>query len=509
MPGTSRGTIREGIRRLVGGKWAWLRTAAASACPGLVAPMLAMLILPSLAEAAGTVNFLFYGRDGVLMSPAMVRQTSNNGSAGYNNDFLIDPVTMQAVSEGVLINSANGLSFAVPDIPVALALNWPTDPLGYGLIVLDNGGGGFTSGGTVNFTYQAAWDVRRKLDQALAARPDYVASQRFQAAYGDAKSILAGITASSTESQKGSAGQMALDRLAVAFDALLTENGPVRAVKESANSTPWLGVTLADTANYKANIDLAAKITQPYGWVRIVFAYGTKPSAYTDVVNYAQSKGLKILGQPVDANDEADYTPAQYKQRFIDFVSAFPQIEAWEVGNEVNGGWHSTTMASRVTDAIAEVKSRAPGKLVVLTFFWQLNTNDLPFSMFSWIHNNVLPATRDKVDVVLVSLYPHQVPMGAFFDQMMNTLRAEFPTQKIGLGELGCWIKGERFWWCFSKTDPPATSLRSAADALYLEDAFPGKSASMAKLPGSPGFDSGNTVWTISPYSVLQTLKSP
>ncbi|MFZ4775517.1 MAG: hypothetical protein ACOYM3_09155 [Terrimicrobiaceae bacterium] len=247
--GAHRSPASQAKRNTVSKRTGWLR----KLFPPLLPLLAAAFLWPAALDAAGTMNILFYGRDGVLMTSSQARQMSNNGTTGYNNDFLLDPVTMRAVSEGTLVNSANGLSFPVPEVPVALALNWPTDPLGYGLVILDNAGRGFTAGGNVNFTYQAALDVRRKLDNALAARPDYLASQKFQSADTEAKTILAGVTATSTESQKGRAGQLALDRLAVAFDTLLAEHGPVQAARQSATNTPWLGVTLAETTNYQAN----------------------------------------------------------------------------------------------------------------------------------------------------------------------------------------------------------------------------------------------------------------
>lgn len=67
-----------------------------------------------------------------------------------------------------------------------LAFTIPSQPLGYSLVILDNGGSGFSGAATVNLTYQAALDEKRRLDSALAARPDYQPSSDFQAAYNAA-----------------------------------------------------------------------------------------------------------------------------------------------------------------------------------------------------------------------------------------------------------------------------------------------------------------------------------
>ncbi|MFZ4778809.1 MAG: hypothetical protein ACOYM3_25870, partial [Terrimicrobiaceae bacterium] len=436
----------------------WIRTVVMA---GLLCCLAGSFIAPAL--AAGTITLLFFDRNGNPLTPAQVRTQSNNGSTGYDNDFLISPSNLRAISEGPLFTSGTNLAFSTPDQPVALAFNWPTEPYGYGLVILDNEGAGFTTTKTVNFTYQAARDIKKRLDAALAQRMDYVPSVKFQNAYNSAVAHLGSVDAFSTESVKGREGQLALDQLAIAYDAILAEHGPVLARNNKSTLVPWLAVTIDTTSNYQQNLDLASSITAPFGWIRVVFDAGQGPSAYTNLINYAKSKGLKILGQPVDSSYDKGYTRAQYKQRFIDFLNAFPQIDAWEVGNEVNGSWLSADIAGKIADAAAEVTARAPGKPRVLCLFWQINTDALKNSMFTWVAANLPAATRSNLDVVLISQYQEQAPMGMAFDAVMQALRAEFPTQKIGIGELGYWIPGQQFWWAYDKAGTFSTCLPKQA----------------------------------------------
>jgi len=424
----------------------------------------------SEAQAGGTVTLLFFDRNGTALTPTQVRSISNNGGVGYNSDFLLDPANMRAISSGPLYTSGSNLAFNIPSRSVALAFNWPTTPNGFGLVILDNGGAGFSTGATVNFCYQAARDIRKKLDAALAARPDYVASAKFNTAYQAAAAQLASVDAYSPENTKGKAGQLALDQLAIAYDALLQEHGPIFARNNKSTLTPWLGFTIDTVSNYQTNLDLAANLTAPFGWIRVVFDAGQGPSTYTALINYAKSKGLKVLGQPVDSTYDRQYTRAQYKQRFIDFITAFPQIDAWEVGNEVNGTWLSSDIGLRIADAAQEVRNRAPGKLTLVTLFWQINTDTVANSMFTWVANNLPASTRSLLDVVTFSQYQEQAPMGMAFDQVMKTMRAEFPNSKIGLGELGYWIAGQRFWWAYNQVDPAAAKL--AISEIYHGAAF-------------------------------------
>jgi len=431
---------------------------------GALAVFFLMQIVPL---GPGTVTVQFYDRNGNALTPSQIRSTSNNGTIGYDNDALIDPVTLRAISSGPLFTSGNTLAFTTTAIPVALALNWPTVPHGYGLLVLDNGGAGFTTSGTINFTYEAAKDVKRRLDAALAARPNYLRSTQFQDTYNRAANRLAAIGVFAAEATKGKEGQLALDDLAVAYDLLLKEHGPQRAGREQSARMPWLGFTIDTVSNYQINLDLAAKLGGPYAWIRVVFDYGQGPATYANLINYAKTKGLKVLGQPVDSSYDRNYTRAQYKQRFTDFIAAFPQIDAWEVGNEVNGEWLSNDIAGKIADAAAEVKARAPGKPTVLTLFWQLNTSSVVNSMFTWVQDKLPVATRDLIDVVTVSQYQEQAPMGVFFDQMMLRVQSEFPKAKIALGELGYWIPGQTYWWAYSQNDPNVTARHAVARQYY------------------------------------------
>ena len=443
-------------------------TLARSGLAAALVFLLAGFLAITPAQAAGEVLVLFYDRDGGVLTPTEMRATSNNGEAGYDNDYLLDPTTLQAIQRGPLVEDpGQGFTFGVQDSPVALALNWPTLPLGYGLVIVDNNGAGYSGGETINFSYQAAYDIRRRLASALAARPDYVPSAKFNDSYTQAQAILDAIPIRATEPVKGRAGQLALDLFAVAYDTLLAEHGPQRAIAQASAGLPWLGANIESTSNYPEVLDLAASLTQPYGWVRLVFPASARPADWAPLVAYAKSKGLKILGQPVRAEDEPLLTREQYRQRFRDFVAAFPQIDAWEAGDQANGSWHSTGMAEKLADAVAEIEALAPERLVVLNLLHQINTEAPEFSMFTWIASNLSPTLRAKFDLVLVSLYPGQSPAGMFYDQLMETTLAAFPGKKIGLGEVGYGEPGEQLWWCYDEADPAGAARRAVAAQYY------------------------------------------
>ncbi len=416
----------------------------------LLAAIISMAAQPAAAVTSGTLTLKFYNASGTALTFAQVQALQKGtGTGAYNADAYVDPVTLRLIASTPMTDAAG---FAVP-LPAsqsaAFAINWPTAK-GYGLVIVDNGGAGFSTSAAVNFTYQAAKDIKRRLDAALATRPDYTRSTNFNSAYNAAANCLSTADGSADDSVRGAQGQLALEQLVVAYDLLLKEYGPTYARAHKATTTPWLGFTMEDVSNYQSDLNKLAAMAGQFGWVRIVFDPANTASTYTATVNYAKSKGIKVLGCPVDSTADKGLTRAQNLQRFKDYIAAFPTVDAWEVGNEVNGGWSSSDIAARVADVAAYCKTQS--KKTYLTLFWQVNTSDTTFAMFNWINANLPAIVRSNLDYVGVSQYQEQAPVGVAFDQVMRRMQTEFPNQQIGLGELGYWISGQQYWWAYSST---------------------------------------------------------
>ena len=470
--------------------------ATAVAWPGPAAPR---------AEAAsGTLTFTFYDTSGTLLTAAQVhaitRGPGTGQNAGYDADAFVNPSTLEMV--GARNPLGNGLSATLPASPVSVdfAINWLASPTnGYSLVVLDNGGAGFSTGGTVNFTYRAAHDAKMRLDAALAARtsPAYVHSAAFDAAYGSAAASLAQADApGASEATKGRYGALALDRLDIANDLLLKEYGTAYATVGTPVADRWSGFTIdeskaADKA-YQTPVDTIQTMTSATpatetGWVRFVMDPTASAAIYANEIAYAHSKGLKVLFEPVDSaycdasspTSGFDCSLAAYHAAFVDATThltgtAVP--DAFEIGNEVNGDWvlssGANTPAARLADAASVVATNVPGALRVVTLFWQLNTAASPAtSLFNWARTNLTPSIRAGIDVVLLSTYVEQAPLGLAFDQVMSRLQAEFSGKQIGIGELGYWIQGQRYWWAYrnlsSGTTATAADLQPVADQYY------------------------------------------
>jgi hypothetical protein len=414
------------------------------------------------AWAGGTVSLLFYDRNGNALSAASVRSTMTNGGAGWDGDALVNPSNLQDLVETPLWNTSQGLAFGLISQPAALAVNWPTTR-GYSLVILDNGGNGFTTSQTVNFTYQAALDAFRRLGAAVAARPTYQPSAAFQTAYNAMTADLQQAQASTSQSTRGKYGQLALDQAHIANDLLLSEFGHATTTRTAT----WLGSTF-DTTDGLTNSLTNATVATPHGWVRMVFDPGTRPSDYASAVKMAHAAGLHILAQPIDSSEAANYSQTAYVARFQTFISAFPDIEAWEIGNEVNGNWLGSGMAQKIAATAAYVATAAPKAAKVVTLYWQIGTDAPQWSTFNWVRANLPSSTRQLIDVVLLSTYVEDAPMGLAFDQVMNTLHAEFPTQRLGIGELGYWSPDtSQAWWAISPNDPTGATRRAVATQYY------------------------------------------
>lgn len=459
-------------------------------CVGVL--VLSMVVASSAPSVGDTVTLKFYDAQGSGTElSADEAKSVIHGNGGYDSDALLDPATMQNLAMHPLYEEGvpRRWQFDIPGRPVAFAVNWPTQR-GFSFVVLDDGGTGFRAGGTVVFNYQAAVDAMRRLDAALAARPDYHRSGEWAAAYAAARSNLSSARHARTDSERGKYGQFALDAIHLALDTLLAEYGPQYA--KSHRTDPQIGLTVDKIGTPAEWSTLARRLSGSYGWVRIVFDPGVDdeddrkqpdPEVYRQAVVTARAAGLKILGQPVDSYFANRYTTEEYLARVRAYVTAFPWIDAWEVGNEVNGCWldrktddqgtcteqevpHEDRIINKIDQAARYVRQQRPDAMVVLTLYWQIGTDSPEWSTFNWARANLTPQIRRNIDTVLLSTWVEDAPVGLAFDQVMTTLLDEFADQKVGLGELGYWLAStSRLYWAFDPLD--VASARRELAAYY------------------------------------------
>lgn len=280
------------------------------------------------------------------------------------------------------------------------------------------------------------------------------------------------------EPTRGALGQQALDVLAQSFELLLHDAGLARA-RTLPHGSGWWGVTVDRTDGYPAVIasisDLVENVTGD-AHVRIVFDEGVPATDYDGIVDAALGAGIVVVGQILDSSAMASATLAQWQARVREYVDHFPQITTWEIGNEVNGEWLGTEVRQKLEYAASYVKTANPSDTTLLTFYWQMGTaGSAANALFQWIHDNVTPALSSKVDVVALSTWIGDAPLGLAFDEVFERLHAAFPAQQLAIGELGYWEPGTtRAWWWRSQADPTTTVREALAEQTYVASfAFP------------------------------------
>lgn len=509
-------------------------------CRGLIAVAAALIIVADGPVTAvqmartSTLTLTFYDKTGAAMTGQaaydLIRAKADNLANGYAGKVVMAAVDPASLADVNPVNApisptvtAAGLTVAVP-AGAALSVTWPTSATrGYSELELDNAGAGYRSSATVNFTYRAALDVKRRFDLAVTARtgatPAYVPSPAFSTARAALDDDYTAMTAVGTESARGRLGWRVLDDVHTAYDLILAEYGPRLARYKGAHGQgrPWLGTTFDDAqaAGTATRLEYARDATLPagaatnpgYGWVRIAFDLGSAPADYDGAVLAAHRDGLRVMGMPFDSTTArachprdrpTGCTAAQYTARYASYLRHFSNrpdprrdVDAWEVGNEVNGEWIDTdprtdaysygsggmaTKISQVADLV-HATTRAP---TVGTLYWQTATSDYPKnSTFRWARDNlVATGIARKLDVVLLSTYVEDAPMGIEFDHAMSALRAMFPRSEVGVGEFDYFYTDTaRYFWSLShltarSTQAAAQAARPALAAQYYAAAL-------------------------------------
>lgn len=437
-----------------------------------------MIAAPGRAASAGTIVLDAYDATGAPLGFEQVIAISSVAPKGWRNDatYRLDDGTI--VTHQVLREVSGKAAFDVAGAPVGLTLAWPTATTGYSTLLLDNGGAGFSGSGTVNLTHRAALDYRAKLDAARARRPDFVPTARYVALDQQAIDLIGAAASAADEPTRGALGAQALDALARCFELLLHDAGIQRA-RTLPHGAGWWGVTIDRVNEYPAVVasvsDLVAGISGDAA-LRIVFDGGVPATEYDGIVGAALAQGIVVVGQILDSSAMAGLTLAGWQARVREYVDHFPEITVWEIGNEVNGEWLGSDVGDKLEYAASYVKQADPADTTMLTFYWQMGTaGTAANALFQWIHDEVRPALVSNVDVVALSTWIGDAPLGIAFDEVYERLHALFPAAQLAIGELGYWSPGTtRAWWWRSTSNPTTDVRRALAEQMYAASfAFP------------------------------------
>ena len=382
-------------------------------------------------------------------------QTAGTGEDAAD-DVLLDARTLRVLDTGPLKpgtgKDAGTVLLDRPAGDIALALSWPASA-GYSTLIID-----LPDPGTYEFADLAARQLLHDLETALTARPAYRPGPAVTEARARALTELAARS-------PGSAAR-ALDAAAGAWVRLLTEYGGERA--RARRDLTW-GFTLddAELAGTAVPAALAAVGGHgPDGAVRVVFDRGTGPAEYRPVVDRIHRAGMTVVGQFLDSSDLAAVSLPRWRDRVREYVRVLPDVDTWEVGNEVNGDWTGTGTVEKIDFATRYVTAHTRAR-TMLTLYWDLGQTDPAHSTFTWLADRLPAPLLALVDDVGLSLYPEQCPMGVAFDRVMRTLHAALPAQRVWIGELGYWSADlDRRWWWGPRDDPEGAG-RAAVAAFY------------------------------------------
>jgi hypothetical protein len=274
-------------------------------------------------------------------------------------------------------------------------------------------------------------------------------------------------------------------------------------------SNRWWGVTIDDVRNVAGLVaSLSALQAKPIA--RICFDAESSPSDFASAIS-AISPVAYIMGQPFDSLDVPKTSLSQYTATTSAFLGAFPNLSAWEVGNEINGEWlggtpytgsgAATGMSNPVVAKAygAWQLVRAAGKKTALTLCYEpAQTVTAGYDMVPWATQNIPSDMAAGLDYVLVSYYETDNqgirPTLAQWTTIFQQLQAIFPNSYLGFGEIGMdnpatsttlaqaesimryyyaltpavqnWIGGF-FWWYFAEDCvPSSTPLWSVLDSV-------------------------------------------
>jgi hypothetical protein len=405
------------------------------------------------------------------------RQENGRGTAG-DNDVLLDRTDLTVIRPWPLYSTTGkpdgDPALKWPGRPAALALAWPTAQ-GYSNLIVDLPGPG-----RYNLEALAAQQTAVAIDRMLAARPAYRPSPQFRRDHDRLRTLL-GSVRGADRTVRGRLGVRALDAAGAASLRLLAESGIQRARLARRGALQW-GFTLDGVDDAPRSLRSVADLAPGDGWVRIVFDRAEPPATYRAAIDLAHALGVRVVGQILDSSQMKDVSLAAWRRRVNNYLTSLPDVDEWEVGNEVNGTWLGPDVIAKVAYAARAVRARTSGR-TLLTLFWQLGEDRPRSSMFEWASRHLTPALMQDIDDVGISLYPEDHPLGIATDRVLETLHARFPAQRLLISELGYWSAdlGHTWWWG-SRNDPVGRG-RVAVASLY-----------QAAILGYP-FSGGGTYW--------------
>lgn len=421
----------------------------------------ALVVPPSLMSGSpGVARLAAYSSNGVLLSWSLFRQTeSNNTGSNGLNDVLLNSANLTVLSMSPLYQPPNGATTAqlmIKKTSSTLGLAWPSDQ-GYSNLLCDIPGAG-----TYNFDQLCVASLLRDIYEIWSVNVGFTPSSSVVARYSSLVSLFSSLAVPVFNQTQ----------LTIAMDLdleILQEVASYRSVKGGSTSSFDWGVTLDTLSNFNAAIDTIHGMFPTHAWIRLVLDPGVSAKSYANAVRYAHEKHVSVLGELVDSSYMSGLTYPDFKQRVVNLVASLHSVDAWEVGNEVNGNWLGKSVGAKVAFAVSYVASHSKAPLM-LTLYWQLGEDDATHSIFEWVSKNLTKSEISKIQFIGISLYPQEAPMGTAFNRAVEVLhKVWFPDQKIFISELGYGGQGVSGSWTWGAISTPIQQVQVAVAVLYIK----------------------------------------
>lgn len=399
-------------------------------------------------------------------------QSNGKGEVGYD-DALLDAKTLEVIAVGPLYQDESG-AIGI-DVPTGractLTMSWPTSH-GYSALMAD-----LPASGEHDLLELAA----RTLHDRQAERYQQATVQGLKGA-DEAVALRAAtqqsLDACATAQSWADRGRLANSALESAAGAQLALD---RALVAQAPQDAIIGVTFTRVPT-AAELTAVLASSGPGGGKRKVSARlvigdpddAQEMAGWQTTVKSLHAQGGLALAQICDSHDMAVLDDAAWDARVDALIKALPDVDAWEVGNEIGGDWLGAGPVAKAQRAAKAVRERTSAT-TVLTLFYQLGQADPAYSLFSYTAKEITQPIRDLVDVVGLSIYPQLHPLGTAADRVLNALDAAFPASRVAVTELGYGAEdlNNGPWWFGSASDP---AVARAAVAEHVTGAALGRS---------------------------------
>ena len=460
-----------------------------------------ILALPTGSARAASLRLVAHSADGKLLSGSdlleYIAPHSRKGKAS-------------AQKSGLLLtdidgNPVDGRPWWVPGSSqpavawtnasrVRLSLPWPVREDGFSTVFLDKEGAGYSDGDTVDLNADAALTQYRLFSESMQDRasswdPPYKPSPKAAKQQRKLLEALAKAHAAQGPRERAMLYEKALTELSLSWGRMLYEHGALMAKHPKIGPSLRWGLTLDESLPSRlGDYDNILKRLGKSGanWVRLVFrlnpddfTYSNQRSRleYDKIISDLESKKIHVMGSVLDSSLwPRGLTSDALAQRTRNLVLHFKdRVRSWEVASEPNGtclGGCKTPLSDEAvlrdfTAAAAEVKKIDPSLETVATLYWWEGTaGDDVHATFPWLKRAIPRGAFTQIDMVAMSVYPDDNPMGMAFDTAFRRLAQYFPTKRLMLGAFG-YAEGadvDGYWWL----DPSdAGAARSDLINLY------------------------------------------